>query len=70
MHSTHQITDPEWDNVFREDIYAEERLEVALGRIPIFGLLSPRELRLVGSIVHIRTFKRGEIILHRGVEQS
>lgn len=70
MHLTQQIIDPEWDNVFREDIYAEERLEAALGRIPIFGLLSPRELRLVGSIVHIRTFKRGEIILHRGVEQS
>ena len=70
MHSTHQVINPEWDNIFRKDIHAEERLEDALGRIPIFGLLSPRELRLVGSIVHVRTFRRGEIILHRGVEQS
>jgi CRP-like cAMP-binding protein len=70
MSTADQIIDPEWHNVFREEHQAEERLEDALGRIPIFGLLSPRELRLVGRIVHIRTFKKGETIIRRGVEQS
>ena len=70
MSTAEQIIDPEWHNVFREESRAEERLEDALGQIPIFGLLSPRELQLVGRIVHIRTFKPGETIIHRGVEQS
>lgn len=70
MSTVKEIIDPEWHNVFREESHAEERLEDALGRIPIFGLLSPRELHLVGRIVHIRTFKTGETIIRRGVEQS
>ena len=70
MSTVDQIVDPEWHNFFREEHRAEERLEDALGQIPIFGLLSPRELRLVGSIVHIRTFKKGETIIRRGAEQS
>ena len=32
MHLTQQIIDPEWDNVFREDIGAGQRLEEALPR--------------------------------------
>lgn len=70
MNTADQIIDPEWHNIFREESHPEERLEEALGRIPVFGLLSPRELRLVGRIVHIRTFKAGETIIRRGVQQS
>ena len=64
------IIDPEWHNVFREENHAIERLEDALSRIPTFGLLSPRELELIGSIVHTRTYKAGETIIRRGAEQS
>ena len=70
MNNAEHMIDPEWHNVFREESHAEERLEDALGRIPIFGLLSPEELDLVGSIVHIRTFKAGETVIRRGAQQS
>ena len=70
MNNAEHMIDPEWHNVFREESHAEERLEDALDRITIFGLLSPEELHLVGSIVHIRTFKAGETVIRRGAEQS
>ncbi len=70
MNDAEHMIDPEWHNVFREESDAEESLEDALDRIPIFGLLSPEELHLVSRIVHIRTFKAGEMIIRRGAEQS
>ena len=70
MNYAEHMIDPEWHNVFREESHTEERLEDALDSISIFGLLSPEELHLVGSIVHIRTFKVGETVIRRGAEQS
>jgi CRP/FNR family cyclic AMP-dependent transcriptional regulator len=68
--SPEKIVDPEWANVFVSEITQEETLEQALERIPIFSLLTGRELRKLTKIVHIRHYKPGETVIPRGVEQS
>ena len=70
MSKSGRIIDPEWHNIFRDQGGYEDELEDALARIPIFGLLSARELEMLSRIVHIRTFTVGEVIIRRGVEQS
>jgi CRP-like cAMP-binding protein len=62
--------DPEWDNLFRPQAAPEEPLEEVLARVPIFSLLSNRELRQIARTVHRRHFRPGETIIWRGVEQS
>ncbi len=62
--------DPEWDNVFRDDGGEEESLVEMLLRIPIFSLLSMRELQRVANAVHLRQYKAGETVIRRGVAQS
>ena len=64
------IVDPEWANVFREEISHEETIDEALRRIKIFSLLSDRELARLAGIVHVRNYVAGETVMHRGVEQS
>ena len=64
------IVDPEWANVFLEDITLEETLEQILAHIPIFSLLTGKELSKLARIVYIRRFDPGETIIYRGVEQS
>ena len=64
------IADPEWDNVFARPKPASQALEQILARIPIFSLLSRRELRKLVKIVHIRRFLAGETVVQRGLVQS
>jgi len=66
------VTDPEWENFFSAEKIKEEEesLERALGRIPVFSLLKPRELRKVTRRVHVREFEPRETIIRRGVNPS
>ena len=61
--------DPEWDNYFHSEAVEQEGLESVLGRIPLFSLLSRRELRRLAARVHRRHYKAGETVIYRGVEQ-
>ncbi|NKB67973.1 MAG: cyclic nucleotide-binding domain-containing protein [Candidatus Latescibacteria bacterium] len=63
------FTDPEWENVFARAKPATPLAEI-LARIPIFSLLSRRELQKLVKIVHIRRFLAGETVVQRAVEQS
>ncbi len=62
--------DPEWDNVFR---YVEEEatsvIDVLL-HVPIFSLLTSRELQLVAQAMHLRKYAQGECVIRSGVSQS
>ena len=69
LESAH-FSDPEWTNIFRHDDPQQERLDVTLARIPIFSLLSQRELALLARIVHFRHYDPGETVIRRGVQQS
>ena len=62
--------DPEWTNIFRNEITKEDSLDATLGRIHIFDLLTDKELELLGRIVHRRRFAPGETIIRKGVLQS
>ena len=65
-----RVVDPEWANVFHDEVSHVESLEEALGHIKIFSLLTDRELQKLARIVHIRRYSKGEIVVQRGVEQS
>ena len=62
--------DPEWTNIFRPEIAQRETLEATLSRIPVFNLLSSKELGRLARIVHLRHFNPGETVIKRGVQQS
>ena len=62
--------DPEWTNIFRLEIAQQETLEATLSRIPVFNLLSSKELAQLARIVHLRHFTPGETVIKRGVQQS
>lgn len=62
--------DPEWANLFRQEVQAHPPLEAILARVPVFSTLAPRELWTLGRIVHPRRFATGETIIRRGAEQS
>ena len=62
--------DPEWANLFRQEVQAQLPLEEILAQVPVFSTLSPRELWTLARIVHPRRFVAGETIIRRGVEQS
>lgn len=64
------IVDPEWTNFFRLQAQETKTLEESLSAIPIFSLLSDRELRLLKRVVHLRRYAAGETIIRRGVPQS
>ena len=50
-----------WANIFR---YAqrEESLAEILHRVPLFRELTPKELRILEGLVHIRTYEAGEAV--------
>jgi CRP-like cAMP-binding protein len=54
-----------WGNVFRFDRSENTLLEV-LQAVPLFADLSPKELRVVGQVVHLRTFATGEPVFGEG----
>ena len=62
--------DPEWDNVFR---YVEEEatsvIDVLL-KVPIFSLLTSRELQRVAQAMHLRKYAQGECVIRSGASQS
>ena len=62
--------DPEWDNVFR---YVEEEatsvIDVLLN-VPIFSLLTSRELQRVAQAMHLRKYAQGECVIRSGASQS
>jgi CRP/FNR family cyclic AMP-dependent transcriptional regulator len=62
--------DPEWTNIFRPEVAQRETLDTTLSRIPVFNLLSGKELALLGRIVHVRHYYPGESVIKRGVQQS
>lgn len=62
--------DPEVHNFFRRRVEATEQLEEVLAQLPVFGLLTGRELRRLASLVHVRRYRPGEVVIQRGVEQS
>ena len=62
--------DPEWTNIFRPEIAQRETLDATLSRIPVFNLLSGKELAQLARIVHLRHFEPGETVIKRGVQQS
>ncbi|MEC9379192.1 MAG: cyclic nucleotide-binding domain-containing protein [Candidatus Latescibacterota bacterium] len=65
------ITDPEWENFFaREGSDGGGSLEKQLAKIAVFDLLRPHELRKLARIVHVRSFRKGELIIRRGALQS
>lgn len=62
--------DPEWTNIFRLAVAQRETLDATLSRIPVFSLLSSKELALLARIVHLRHYSPGETVIKRGVHQS
>jgi len=66
----HGLFDPEWVNVFGDEIAEDESLESILSRIPIFSMLGPRELQRLKRLVHVRSYSPGEVVVWAGVEQS
>src|ERR1700756_267178 len=48
-----------WGNIFRLGSRKESLAEI-LQNIPLFGDLSPKELRILERVVHIRTYEAGE----------
>ena len=62
--------DPEWENVFR---YVEEEatsvIDVLLN-VPIFSLLTSRELQRVAQDMHLRKYAQGECVIRSGASQS
>ena len=62
--------DPEWDNVFR---YVEEEatsVTDVLLHVPIFSLLTSRELQRVAQVMHLRKYVEGECVIRSGASQS
>ena len=50
-----------WGNIFRFGRRDESLAEI-LQSIPLFGDLSPKELRTLERVVHIRTYQAGETV--------
>ncbi len=51
-----------WSNVFKDRKVVKETIFSVLKRIPIFQDLSDRELKAVERILHIRNYKKDEVI--------
>ena len=62
--------DPEWANVFHEQAPETYLVEEILHGVPIFSLLSVKELELLARIVHPRNYSTGETVIRRGMAQS
>lgn len=64
------VVDPEWENFFKEKGKRQSSLQQLLGEMPIFSLLRAEELKWLARIVHVRTFRTGEVVIHGGAAQS
>ena len=53
--------DPLWNNIFRKKL-DEESLAYFLKHLPIFSELSPRALKTLEDLVHVRSYKSHETI--------
>lgn len=62
--------DPEWANFYRPTEPRVRPLAEALGRVPIFSLLSAGELEKLAGLVHLRRYATGEAVIRRGALQS
>jgi CRP/FNR family cyclic AMP-dependent transcriptional regulator len=54
-----------WDNLFRKADQDRDVLE-ALRQTYVFQALTPKELRFLKGMVHVRTFKTFEPVFHQG----
>ena len=54
-------TDGIWGNIFRFSKRQESLAEI-LHHVPLFRELSPKELRILEGLVHIRTYQTGEAV--------
>src|SRR5687768_9707760 len=50
-----------WGNIFRFERRKESLAEI-LQNIPLFNDLSPKELRILEKVVHIRTYNPGDTV--------
>ncbi len=57
--------DPLWNNIFRKKL-DEESLAYFLKNLPIFSELSPRALKVLEDLVHVRSYKAHETIFEEG----
>ena len=57
--------DPLWNNIFRKKL-SEDSLAYFLKHLPIFLELSPRALRMLEDIVHIRNYDANETVFEEG----
>jgi CRP/FNR family transcriptional regulator, cyclic AMP receptor protein len=55
-----------WGNPFKKTTTDLEGELAFLGSVPVFDSLSKRQIRKIHSIVHIRTFEKGEIVFRKG----
>ena len=63
----HKKNNPMWAFIFNNDRRARRHdMAVSLRGIPLFAGLSKRELRVVGEIVHQRSYQAGEFIFKKG----
>jgi CRP/FNR family cyclic AMP-dependent transcriptional regulator len=62
--------DPEWDNVFRYVEQEETSVLDVLVHVPIFSLLTSRELQRIAQAMHLRTYAKGECVIRSGASQS
>jgi CRP-like cAMP-binding protein len=54
-------TDGIWGNIFRLSKRQESLAEI-LHKVPLFRELTPKELRILDGLVHIRTYQPGEAV--------
>lgn len=54
-----------WDNIFRKP-KKEDDIRSVLNENPLFRDLTPRELRFVEDIVHVRRYHAGESVFRQG----
>ncbi|MDH3998102.1 MAG: cyclic nucleotide-binding domain-containing protein [Desulfuromonadales bacterium] len=57
--------DPLWNNIFKKGP-EEDSLAFFLKHLPIFSELSPKALRILENVVHLRNYKANEIIFEEG----
>lgn len=57
--------DPLWNNIFRKK-HDEDSLAYFLKHLPIFADLSPRALKILEDIVHVRNYQANETIFEQG----
>ncbi len=57
--------DPIWSNIFRKNP-EKDSLAYFLSHLPLFSELTPKEITLLESLVHVRNYRSHEIIFEEG----